>query len=37
VGETTTKAMTVASDENVEILDTPGVNDEFNFYEIGNV
>lgn len=29
--------MIVASNENVEILDTPGVNDEFNFYDIGNV
>lgn len=34
VGETTANATVVASDGKVNIMDSPGANDDFNFYDV---
>lgn len=34
VGETTDKATVVASNGKIDILDSPGANDDFNFYDV---
>jgi hypothetical protein len=37
VGETTDKATLVASNGAIDILDSPGANDDFNFYDINTL
>ena len=34
MGETTDKATVVASNGKIDILDSPGANDDFNFYDV---
>jgi len=37
VGETTDKATVVATSERIDILDSPGANDDFNFYDMNTL